>query len=71
VTAVPFVAKSIKVGTAEQPDVRGLYTPEGAPPFPFAVWGAVSNDFLKHYAYTVDFDAMKIVLAPPSASATP
>jgi hypothetical protein len=29
-------------------------------------WGAISNDFLRNYAYTVDFDAMKIVLAARS-----
>lgn len=69
VTAIPFVAKAVRVGAAEQRDVAGLYTPQGTPfeLFPFTVWGAISNDFLKHYAYTVDFDAMKIVLAPPSS----
>ncbi len=64
VTAVPFTADRIAVGTAVQRKVPGLYTPEGTPlgRFPFTVWGLISNDFLKHYAYTVDFDAMKIVL---------
>lgn len=63
-TAIPFVAARIAVGTAVQRDVRGLYTPQGVPFgfFPFQVWGAISNDFLRHYAYTVDFDAMRIVL---------
>jgi hypothetical protein len=67
VAAVPFVAHEVAVDTAVQRDVRGLYTPEGDPLetlFPFKVWGLISNDYLKHYAYTVDFDAMKIVLAP-------
>ena len=65
------------VGEAVQQNVAGIYTPQGSPLtiFPFTVWGAVSNDFLKHYAYTVDFDAMKIVLASPptpqSASLSP
>ncbi len=52
------------MGTAVQRNVPGLYTPEGTAlsPFPFTVWGLISNDFLKHYAFTVDFDAMMIVL---------
>lgn len=68
VTDVPFTAQRIAVGSAVQQNVRGIYTPEGSPfgIFPFIVWGAISNDFLAHYAYTVDFDAMKIVLAPSS-----
>lgn len=65
VTVIPFVAHRVAVGTAVQADVRGLFTPEGSPLaiFPFTVWGIVSDQFLRHYAYTVDFDAMKIVLA--------
>lgn len=66
ITSVPFVAASIAVGNAVRRDVRGLYSPDGDPYatlFPFRVWGGISNDFLKHYAYTVDFSAMKIVLA--------
>ena len=65
VTEVPFVAQNVRVGTAMQREVPGIYTPQGSPfdLFPFAVLGAISNDFLKHYAYTVDFDAMKLVLA--------
>ncbi len=64
VTAVPFVAQRLAVGTAVQQNVAGIYTPQGSPLalFPFTVWGAVSSEFLRHYAYTVDFDAMKIVL---------
>ena len=78
VAAVPFVAKRVTVGSAVQTDVPGLYTPQGSPLalFPFTVWGAISNDFLRSYAYTVDFDAMTIVLArqaeaPAAAPATP
>jgi Aspartyl protease/Tetratricopeptide repeat len=61
-TAIPFVAGRVAVGRAVQSDIAGFYM-EDAPPFPFQVWGSVSNDFLKHYAFTVDFDAMRIVLA--------
>jgi hypothetical protein len=66
VTAVPFVVNRIIVGTAVQHDIPGVYTPQGNPfgIFPFTVWGIISDTFLRHYAYTVDFDAMKIVLAP-------
>jgi Aspartyl protease len=68
VRAVPFVASSVAVGSAVQRNVPGLYTPEGSPLgiFPFTVQGVISHDFLKHYAYTVDFDAMKIVLSRSS-----
>ncbi len=64
-TAVPFVAQRIAVGSAVQQKIAGIYTPQGDPfgVFPFTVWGAISNDFLRPYAYTVDFDAMKIVLS--------
>jgi hypothetical protein len=67
ITTLPFVARRVAVGDAVQQDVPGLYTPQGSPLsiFPFLVWGAISNDFLKHYAYTVDFDAMTIVLRAP------
>jgi len=67
VTAVPFVAQRVSVGTALQRDVPGIYTPQGSPfsLFPFVVWGAISHEFLKHYAFTMDFDAMKIVLQAP------
>ena len=64
IAAIPFVAEQMSVGTAKQRNVPGIYTPQGSPfaLFPFVVWGAISHEFLKHYAFTVDFDAMKIVL---------
>lgn len=63
---VPFVAPLVAVGSAVQRNVPGSYTPQGTPfgIFPFAVQGAISHLFLKHYAYTVDFTAMRIVLQP-------
>jgi hypothetical protein len=65
VQAIPFVAQQIAVGTTVQRNVPGLFTPEGSPfgLFTFTVWGAISNDFLRHYAFTVDFDAMKLLLS--------
>jgi hypothetical protein len=70
VKVVPFRATSVQVGDAVQRDVPGLYTPEGSlfGIFPFATQGIISHEFLKHYAYTVDFDAMKLVLQPPAAA---
>jgi len=64
ISAIPFVADRVTVGTATQRNVPGIYTPQGSPftLFPFVVWGAISHEFLKHYAFTVDFEAMKIVL---------
>jgi hypothetical protein len=67
VSFVPFVAGLVTVGDAVQHDVRGIYELDGPDfPAPFAVLGSISNEYLRHYAYTVDFNAMKIVLAPPS-----
>jgi hypothetical protein len=64
IIGVPLTAQRVAVGSAVVRSVRGLFTPQGTPfgIFPFTVWGAISQDFLRHYAYTVDFDAMKIVL---------
>ena len=68
VMGVPFFADRVAVGSAAQSNVDGIYTPQGSPfgLFTFTVWGAISNDFLRNYEYTVDFDAMRIVLAPPA-----
>ena len=64
ISAMPFYAQTIMVGHAIQHNVAGIYTPEGTPfgIFPFQVWGAISDLFLRHYAYTVDFNAMMLVL---------
>ena len=65
VEAIPFTAASVRVGESVRHEIPGLYTPEGSPftLFPFTVDGAISHEFLKHFAYTVDFEAMKIVLS--------
>jgi hypothetical protein len=64
VALIPFTLDRLCLGTACVPNVRGLYTPEGSPLgiFPFKVAGIISHDFLKHYAWTIDFDAMRMVL---------
>ncbi len=67
VAIIPFTLDRLCLGTACVPNVRGLYTPEGSPLgiFPFKVAGIISHDFLKHYAWTIDFDAMRMVLQNP------
>ncbi|HEY2476197.1 MAG TPA: aspartyl protease family protein [Candidatus Cybelea sp.] len=72
VVDIPLRADRVAVGSAVQHDVLGLYTPQGSPldSLPFAAWGIISNDFLRNYSYTVDFDAMRIVLAPPLSPPT-
>jgi tetratricopeptide (TPR) repeat protein len=67
VQAIPLVAQRIAVGNAVATNIRGIYTPNNGPGFPFMVWGSISDQFLRNFAYTVDFDAMRIVLTPPSA----
>ncbi len=64
VEAIPLMVPRIAVGSAVATNVRGIYTPNNGPGFPFVVWGSLSDRFLRHFAYTVDFDAMRIVLAP-------
>ena len=64
VNPATFVAQKVIVGTAVQNNVVGFYDPRSDPfsVFPFEAWGIVSDLFLRHYTYTVDFNAMKIVL---------
>jgi hypothetical protein len=64
VALIPFTLDRLCLGTACLPNVRGLYTPEGSPlgVFPFKVAGIISHQFLRHYAWTIDFDAMRMVL---------
>ncbi len=64
VEAIPLVVAKIAVGSGVATNVRGIYTPDNGPGFPFMVWGSISDVFLRHFAYTVNFDAMRIVLAP-------
>ncbi len=64
VTIVPFTVQRLCLWTACRSNIPGSYTPEGTPfgIFPFATAGAISHEFLKYYAVTIDFDAMRIVL---------
>ncbi len=64
VSIIPFTLDRLCLGTACQANVRGLYTPQGSPlqNFPFKVAGIISHQFLEHFAWTIDFDAMRMVL---------
>jgi hypothetical protein len=64
VTVIPFTLDRLCLGTACRASVHGLYTPQGSPlqMFPFKVAGIVSHQFLEHFAWTIDFDAMRMVL---------
>jgi len=66
VSAIPVVAERLCVATACQANARGLYTPSGSPlaAFPFRTAGIVSHEFLRRYAVTLDFDAMRVILTP-------
>ena len=61
---IPVVADTLCLSTACQNNISGMYTPGGSPLglFPFAAAGTVSHTYLKHYAVTLDFSAMKIIL---------
>ncbi|GAC1389226.1 MAG: hypothetical protein NVSMB31_04950 [Vulcanimicrobiaceae bacterium] len=64
---VPVVADTLCLGIACQHKIEGGYTPGGDPLsiFPFTAAGAVSHDFLKHYAVTISFNAMLMQLTTP------
>ncbi len=60
----PFVANVVAIGGARQRNIGGVYFPDGDQyqPFPFTVAGTVSSGFLRHYAVTFDFKAMRLIL---------
>lgn len=64
VSAVPFTAGSVSVGTFVQHNVPGLYFPHGDQfgIFPFAVAGTLSHEFFRKTALTFDFDAMQMIV---------
>lgn len=67
VRVIPVVAQRLSIGDAEQQNVGGGYV-AGDPMFdifPFEVGGLISHEYLKHYAVTLDFDAMTLTLAEP------
>ena len=66
VTTIPFVAKSVTLGTLARADVRGLYSPDGSPYtiFPFAVGAGISHGFFSPGTLTFDFTRMQLILTP-------
>jgi hypothetical protein len=62
---LPFTVSSLAIGDARGTDVAGAFFPDGDPygRFPFTIAGTVSGGFLRHYAVTFDFRAMRLSLA--------
>jgi predicted aspartyl protease len=62
---LPFTVTSLAIGDARGTDVAGAFFPDGDPygRFPFTIAGTVSGGFLRHYAVTFDFRAMRLSLA--------
>lgn len=60
---VPFTT-SVTLGDDTQPNVPGVYMPQGDQYgiFPFEVAGTVSRDFFTNAALTFDFQAMRLVI---------
>ena len=66
VTVIPILADELCLGPVCQKNVEGGYTPSGSPLsiFPFDVSGTITHLFLEHYAVTLDFIRMRLMLAP-------
>jgi hypothetical protein len=62
---IPVVADTLCLSTACQSNIWGMYTPGGSPAalFPFTSAGAVSHTYLEHYAVTLDFQTMRLILS--------
>jgi hypothetical protein len=61
---IPVVADKLCLGPACLPNIPGLYSPGGDPlsTFAFTAAGTISHEFLKHYAVTIDFNSMQLLL---------
>ncbi len=73
VTIVPTLADEVCLGAVCRKNVEGGYTPCGSPlsTFPFEVSGTVTHSFLEHYAVTLDFIRMRLMLVPSSSTGSP
>lgn len=62
---------SVTVGAIHQDKLPGMLTPGGDQYgiFPFAVGGTVSHEFFRKRAVSFDFEAMRMVVSTPKASA--
>lgn len=63
VRVMPFRAKAT-LGATSEPDVEGVFTPDGDQfgLFPFRVAGTLSHGFFRKHILTFDFAAMRIVV---------
>lgn len=66
VTIIPILADELCLGPVCRKNVEGGYTPSGSPLsiFPFAASGTITHLFLEHYAVTLDFTRMHLLLVP-------
>jgi hypothetical protein len=60
------VAPTVRIGASVERNVAGLYSPGPSPLaiFPFTVIGAVSHDFFRKRALTIDFATMQVLISP-------
>lgn len=63
--ALPFLARSVTLGTYVQHDLPGLYFPDGDQYgiFPFTVAGTISHLFFHQSVLTFDFEAMQLIVS--------
>ena len=69
VQVVPFVLESLSLGSLRREQIPGAFGP-----FPstlehskgFRIGGLISHGFFRPYALTLDFDAMELIISPPS-----
>lgn len=64
VRVIPFVVDELKLGSAKEENIAGLYVEDFVleDAFGFTVGGLISHGFFKHYSLTMDFDNMKFYL---------
>jgi len=61
-----IVAPTVRIGASSERNVAGFYNPGPSPlaMFPFTVIGAVSHDFFRKRALTIDFATMRVLISP-------
>lgn len=59
------VVPTVRIGTSIEHDVAGFYSPGPSPLdiFPFTVTGAISHQFFRHRALTIDFATMQLLIS--------
>jgi hypothetical protein len=68
---VRVVVPSVRIGSSVERNVAAVYSPGPSPfaGFPFTLNGAISHDFFRHRALTIDFDAMRVMISHVDAHA--